>query len=105
MRELADNPYLTCIAPRCGDGSALARCVSAAVYGRQALGEHPMEALLGVSGQFLGMTSDPMASTVAGTAFPLRAGRDHERAAPTHTGSHIPGRRCPDAAGTAGCQW
>lgn len=69
MPELADNPYLTCIAPRCGDGNALARCVSAAVDGRQALGEHPMEALLGVSGQFLGMTSDPMASTVASTAF------------------------------------
>lgn len=69
MRELADNPYLTCIAPRCGDGNALARCVSAAVDGRQARGEHPMEALLGVSGQFLGMTSDPMASTVASTAF------------------------------------
>ena len=69
MRELADNPYLTCIAPRCGDGNALARCVSAAVDGRQALGEHPMEALLGVSGQFLGMTYDPMASAVASTAF------------------------------------
>ena len=69
MRELADNPYLTCIAPRCGDGSALARCVSAAVDGRQALGEHPMEALLGVSGQFLGMTPDPLAATVASTAF------------------------------------
>ena len=69
MRELADNPYLTCIAPQCGDGNALARCVSAAVDGRQAQGEHPMEALLGVSGQFLGMTSDPMASTVASTAF------------------------------------
>lgn len=68
-RELADNPYLTCIAPQCGDGNALARCVSAAVDGRQALGEQPMEALLGVSGQFLGMTSDPMASTVASTAF------------------------------------
>ena len=69
MRELADNPYLTCLAPRCGNGNALARYVSAAVDGRQALGEHPMEALLGVSGQFLGMTSDPLASTVASTAF------------------------------------
>ncbi len=74
MRELADNPYLTFIAPRCGDGNALARCVSAAVDGRQARGEHPMEALLGVSGQFLSMTSDPLAYVVASVAFLVSLG-------------------------------
>ena len=69
IAELQDLPMLSCIAPDCGDGIALTRAVSAAVDGRLAWGQDLMEALLDVSGQFLGMTPDPLAATVASTAF------------------------------------
>ena len=69
ITELQDLPMLSCIAPDCGDGDALARAVSAAAEGRLAWGQDLMEALLDISGQFLGMTPDPLAATVASTAF------------------------------------
>ena len=47
----------------------MARAVGAAADGRLAWGQDLMEALLDISGQFLGMTPDPLASTVASTAF------------------------------------
>ena len=68
-RELTDNPHMTCIAPRCDHGSALARAVGAGVAGRLAMGEFPMDVLLDTSGQFLGMTSEPLAAVVASIAF------------------------------------
>ena len=67
--ELQDLPMLSCIAPDCGDGTALADAVGTAVDGRLAWGQDLMEALLDISGQFLGMTPDPLAATVASTAF------------------------------------
>ena len=69
IAELQDLPMLSCIAPHCGDGTELARAVSAAADGRLAWGQDLMEALLDLSGQFLGMTPDPLAATVASTAF------------------------------------
>ena len=67
--ELTGNPYLACISPRCGSGRALARAVGATIAGRLVMNEHPMDALLGASGQFLGMTSDPLAAVVASVTF------------------------------------
>ncbi len=72
--ELTDNPYLSCISPSCGSGSALAHAVGAAVAGRLAMDAHPMDALLDTSGQFLGMTSDPLAAVVASVSFLLSLG-------------------------------
>ena len=69
IAELQDLPMLSCIAPDCGDGTALSRAVGAAVDGRLAWGQDLMEALLDISGQFLGMTPDPLAANVASTAF------------------------------------
>ena len=69
IAELQDLPMLSCIAPHCGDGDALARAVRASADGRLAWGQDLMEALLDLSGQFLGMTPDPLAATVASTAF------------------------------------
>ena len=68
-RELTDNPYLTCISTCCGNGDVLALAVHAAVSARLSLGEHPMDVLLDTSGQFLGMTSDPLAAVVASVNF------------------------------------
>ncbi len=69
IQKLTDNPYLTCIAPRCGEGGALASSVSAAMAGRQALGQHSADAMLDSSAQFLGLTSDPLAAGVASVSF------------------------------------
>lgn len=67
---------LDCIAPYCGDGSALARFVQGALEARLAQGEYPADALLDVSGQFLGLTPDPLAATVASVAFLLALGEE-----------------------------
>ena len=67
--SLANNPRTTCIAPRCGSGSALARAVGSAVAGRLAMDEHPVNSLLEASGQFLGMTCEPLAAVVASVNF------------------------------------
>ena len=69
IAELQDLPMLSCIAPDCGDGTALSHAVGAAVNGRLAWGQDLMEALLDLSGQFLGMTTDPLAANIASTAF------------------------------------
>ena len=74
LAAMAETPTLTCIAPRCGDGATLAPAVTAAIAGRLAAGEHPLDALLGASGQFLGMTTDPLAAVVAATSFILALG-------------------------------
>ncbi len=67
--ELAGNPSLTCIAPRCGDGSGLALAVRSAAGGRLSGGERPLDALAGLTGQFLGMTPEPLAAVSASVAF------------------------------------
>ena len=72
----ADNPALDCIAPYCGDGSSLAYAVGAALDSRVANGQIPPDAVFDISGQFLGMTSDPLAATVASLAFLLALGED-----------------------------
>lgn len=69
IAELQELPMLSCIAPYCGYGTALAQAVRATVDGRLTWGQDTMEALLDVSGQFLGMTSDPLAATTASAAF------------------------------------
>ena len=69
VSELEELPLLSCVSPDCGDGNALARAVGAAVDGQLAWGQYPPDALLDVSGQFLGMTTDPLAASVASVAF------------------------------------
>ena len=67
--SLNSDPTLTGIAADCGDGAHLASFVSAAIAGRASHGEHAMDSLMAVPGQFLGMTSDPLAAVVASVAF------------------------------------
>ena len=72
----AARPTLDCIAPYCGDGSALARAVRGALEARVAQGQYPADALLDISGQFLGMTPDPLAAAVASVSFLLALGEE-----------------------------
>ena len=81
--ELAEKPTLACHAPRCGVGTALAQCVRTAVDRRLHRDEYPLDSLLGVSVQFLGMTPDPLDAVVASTAFLLALGE-------TSKGPHPP---------------
>ena len=71
-----DSSTLSCIAPYCGDGSALSRAVRTALDARIADGQFPSDAMLDISDQFLGMTSDPLAATVASLQFLLALGED-----------------------------
>ena len=66
----------TCIAPYCGDGASLSQAVRAALDSKLADGQIPPDALLDISGQFLGMTPDPLAATVASVAFLLALGEE-----------------------------
>ena len=68
------DPFGTCIAPYCGEGLALAQTVSTAFNARMADGQIPPDALLDISAQFIGMTSDPLAATVASVLFLLALG-------------------------------
>ena len=70
----AESPALTCVAPYCGDGLALSHAVRAALLSRVANGQFPSDALPEISGQFLAMTSDPLATTIASLAFLLALG-------------------------------
>ena len=72
----ASHPTLDCIAPYCGDGSALAQAVRGALEARVAQGQYPADALLDISSQFLGMTPDPLAAIVASLAFLLALGEE-----------------------------
>ena len=72
----AEDPALSCIAPYCGDGSALSQAVRAALGARVASGQFPSDALLDISGQFLGMTSEPLAATIASVRFLLALGEE-----------------------------
>ena len=76
LTALVENPSLTCIAAYCGDGASLARVVRTAMDGRVAAGQIPHDALLDISDQFIGMTSDPLAANVASLAFLLALGED-----------------------------
>ena len=69
LAALSGKPVLSCFAPRCGVGTALAQCVRTAVDRRLHRNEYPLDSLLGVSVQFLGMTPDPLDAVVASTAF------------------------------------
>lgn len=72
-----DDPVLDCIAPYCGDGAVLSQAVRASLDARvTAWGQIPADALLDISGQFLGMTSDPLAANVASLAFLLALGEE-----------------------------
>ena len=71
-----DSPALNCIAPYCGDGALLSQAVRAAFDARIADGQIPADAMLDISGQFVGMTSDPLAANVASLAFLLALGED-----------------------------
>ena len=73
---LAGHPALECIAPYCGDGTALAQAVRTALEARVAQGQYPADALLDISNQFLGMTPDPLAANVASLAFLLALGEE-----------------------------
>ena len=72
----ASDPTLDCIAPFCGDGSALARAVRASLEARFAQGQYPADALLDISDQFLGLTPDPLGANVASVAFLLALGEE-----------------------------
>ena len=74
IQELEENPRLACVALRCGDGAGLASCVKVSVAGRLERGEHPLDTLLAMPEQFLAMTHDPLAATVASTAFVFALG-------------------------------
>ena len=73
---LEEDAQASCIAPYCGDGSVLALAVGTALAARLASGNFPADGLLEISGQFLGMTSDPLAATVAGLSFLLALGEE-----------------------------
>ena len=95
-----------CIAPFCGGGFALARQVRASLQSRLAGGQIPPEALLEITGQFLGMTSDPLAANVAGLAFLLALGEEVMEPHPPLLlpvylayGSHLPVQRPDIGAG------
>ncbi len=74
IAELEGLPLLSCVAPYCGNGYALARAAAAAAEARMAWGQAPPDALLDISGQFLGMTTDPITAVVASVAFLLALG-------------------------------
>ena len=74
--EWGQHPFRTGVAPYCGDGVALALGVRDALGGRLANGQIPPDALLDISGQFLGMTPDPLAANVASLAFLLALGEE-----------------------------
>ena len=76
LPELERDPYLSCVAPYCGDGSALAGAVSTVIATRIATGQFPVDGLLEISAQFLGMTSDPLAANVASLAFLYALGEE-----------------------------
>ena len=72
-----DDPVLNCIAPYCGDGAVLFQAVRASLNARvMAWGQMPSDALMDISGQFLAMTSDPLASNVASLQFLLALGEE-----------------------------
>ena len=70
------DPALTCIVPYCGDGTVLARAVRSALNARVADGQYAGDAMLDISGQFIGMTSDPLAANVASLTFLLALGEE-----------------------------
>ena len=74
--RLEESPRLSCIAAYCGHGSRMASAVSTAVNAQIAQGDVPPEVLLNISGQFLGMTSDPLCANLAGLAFVLALGEE-----------------------------
>lgn len=76
LAVLKENAGASCIAPYCGDGSTLALAVGTALSARLASGNFPADGLLEISDQFLGMTSDPLAATVAGLSFLLALGEE-----------------------------
>ena len=69
LEALAEEPTLSCVAPHRVAGTTLARAVSVALNGRLERGEDPLDALLGVTGQFLVMTSDPLDAVANSAAF------------------------------------
>ena len=74
--RLEESPRLSCIAAYCGHGSRMAPAVSVAVNAQIAQGDVPPEVLLNISGQFLGMTSDPLCANLASLAFVLALGEE-----------------------------
>ena len=79
IREIAefdDNPQASCVAPYCGAGIALAHAVRSSLDARLADGQIPPDALLDLTGQFLGMAADPLAATVASLSFLLSLGEE-----------------------------
>ncbi len=74
--RLEVDSRLPCLAPHCGDGSHMAQAVHTAVNGQLADGDFPPEVLLNISGQFLGMTSDPICADMASLSFVLALGEE-----------------------------
>ncbi len=99
----AEDPTLSCIAPYCGDGSSLAQAVRASMGTRVASGQFPSDVLLDISGQFLGMTPDPLEATIASIRFLLALGEEVTEPHPpilvpvyTAHGAHLPPERRSD---------
>ena len=76
VERLNRDPWLSCLVSHCGDGSRMAQAVRAAVETQLSVGEIPPEMLLNISGQFLGMTADPLCANVSGLSFILALGED-----------------------------
>ena len=74
--ELEEYDLPSCIAPYCGDGTALAHAVRAAMDAQLVWGRIPPDVLLDISVNFLGMTADPLAATVASVSFLLALGEE-----------------------------
>ena len=76
ISALGEEPQLLCLSPYCGDGTALASAVRTVITTRIASGQFPVDGLLEISAQFLGMTSDPLAANVASLSFLLALGEE-----------------------------
>ena len=76
LAVLEEHPLTSCVSPYCRDGRLLGRAVRTVVSSRVELGDFPMDGLLEVSAQFLGMTQDPLSANVASLAFLLALGEE-----------------------------
>ena len=100
--ELEQDPHLSCIAPYCGNGLALANTVRVSLDSRLAEGQIPPDALLDLTGQFMGMSADPLAATVASLCFLLALGEEvHEPHAPLLIPVYLAHGAHPPAQGLA----
>ena len=68
---LAQQPGLSLLDPDCGDGTLLAEAVGMIAASGLADGGHPIEVLMALPFRVMGMTTDPLAMTLARTNYLL----------------------------------